>query len=107
MFGLFAPRLPQISSEDLAGRLQSDTAPFVLDVREPAEYARGHIPGSQLVPLGTLGARLQDLPRDREIAVVCMSGGRSASATQLLLKNGFQAVNVAGGMLGWRGPVER
>lgn len=107
MFGLFAGRMPQVTAQELEGRLQSDTAPIVVDVREPAEYAGGHIPGSRLMPLGTLGARLQDLPRDREIVLVCRSGARSASATQMLLQSGFQAINMAGGMMGWRGPVER
>lgn len=107
MFGLFAPRQPQVSTREVAERLKAGSAPFILDVREPAEYAGGHIPGSKLVSLGTLGSRLQDLPRDREIVVVCRSGARSASATQLLIQNGFHAINMAGGMMAWQGPVER
>lgn len=107
MFGLFAPRMPQVSAQEVEQRLQAGQAPFILDVRELSEYKGGHIPGSKLISLGTLGARLQDLPRDREIVVVCRSGARSASATQHLLQAGFQAINMAGGMLAWRGPLER
>lgn len=107
MFGLSTPRMPQISAQEVEQRLQAGSVPFILDVREPSEYRGGHIPGSQLISLGTLGARLQDLPRDREIVVVCRSGARSASATQHLIQSGFQALNMAGGMLAWRGPVER
>lgn len=107
MFGLSSGRMPQVSAQEVEGRVQSGSEPFILDVREPSEYAGGHIPGSRLMPLGTLGERLQDLPRDREIVVVCRSGARSASATQLLVQSGFRAVNMAGGMMGWRGKVEQ
>lgn len=107
MFGVFSARMPQISAEEVQGRMKDGSAPYILDVREPSEYAQGHIPGSQLISLGTLASRHQDLPKDREIVVVCRSGARSASATQHLLQAGFQAVNMAGGMLSWRGPVER
>lgn len=107
MFGLFGPRVPEIAPEALAERVRTGEAPVIVDVREPGEYASGHIPGSRLMPLGTLGARLMDLPRDQEIVLVCHSGGRSGHATQHLLKSGFQAVNMVGGMMAWRGPVER
>lgn len=107
MFGLFAPQTPEVAAHELEGRLQADPAPFVLDVREVSEYSQGHISGSRNVPLGTLGSRLEDLPRDQEIVVVCRSGGRSSAATKQLLQAGFQAVNMVGGMMAWRGAVER
>jgi len=78
---------------------------LVLDVREPAEYdgPLGHIPGARLVPLGSLLARLDEIPRDRPIVAVCRAGGRSAQATVLLGKHGFDRVaNLPGGMLRWR-----
>ncbi len=84
----------------------------VLDVREPEEYdgPLGHIRGAVLVPLGELGKRAQDLPKDRPIVAVCRAGGRSAQATVILRKAGFdQIANLAGGMLRWRAaghPVE-
>ncbi|WP_395703908.1 MBL fold metallo-hydrolase [Aquabacterium sp.] len=77
----------------------------VVDVREPAEFsdALGHVPGARLVPLSELAARAGELARERPIVTVCRSGARSAQATVLLQRSGFQAVaNLAGGMLRWR-----
>lgn len=73
----------------------------VLDVREPDEWAAGHIPGAQHLPLGQLVARQAELPPGRELVVVCRSGGRSSQATAYLLASGRQAVNLDGGMQAW------
>lgn len=73
----------------------------VLDVREPEEWAAGHVPGAQHVPLGELVARQGELPDDREVVVVCRGGGRSARATAYLLAAGRHAVNLDGGMQAW------
>ncbi len=84
----------------------------VIDVREPDEYsgAFGHILGSKLIPLGSLVARLEELPKDKPLVMVCRSGARSAQATVLLKNKGIAKVaNLAGGMLRWRAqrfPVE-
>ena len=84
----------------------------VIDVREPDEYsgAFGHILGAKLVPLGSLVARLEELPKDKPLVMVCRSGARSAQATVLLKNKGVAKVaNLAGGMLRWRAqrfPVE-
>jgi len=72
---------------------------FLLDVREPLELAVEHAPGALNIPLGQLRARLGELPRDREILVICRSGQRAYSATRILLQEGFKARNLAGGML--------
>jgi rhodanese-related sulfurtransferase len=72
---------------------------FLLDVREPVELAVENVPGSLNIPIGQLRARLDELPRDREIHVVCRSGQRAYFATRILLQNGFKAKNVSGGML--------
>jgi rhodanese-related sulfurtransferase len=75
---------------------------LILDVREPAEWAAGHIPGATLISLGDLTARLGELPRDRTIVVVCRSGNRSAQGRDTLLAAGFSAVtSMAGGMTDW------
>lgn len=105
MFG--NPTVPEISSQEAQERIASAERPFVLDVREPDEYASGHIPGSKLIPLGTLPNHLDELPKDQPIIVVCHAGGRSAHATQHLVQSGYQAVNMMGGMMSWQGPVER
>ncbi len=84
----------------------------VIDVREPDEYsgAFGHIHGAKLVPLGSLVARIEELPKDQPLVMVCRSGARSAQATVLLKNKGVAKVaNLAGGMLRWRAqrfPVE-
>jgi rhodanese-related sulfurtransferase len=72
---------------------------FILDVREPYELAVESVPGAVNIPLGQLRSRLNELPKDKEINVVCRSGGRAYYATRILLQNGFKALNVTGGML--------
>jgi rhodanese-related sulfurtransferase len=72
---------------------------LLLDVREPIELAVECAPGAVNIPLGQLRARLGELPRDREILVICRSGQRAYSATRVLLQNGFKARNLSGGML--------
>ena len=72
---------------------------FLLDVREPVELAVEQAPGAVNIPLGQLRARLGELPRDREILVICRSGQRAYYATRLLRQHGFNARNLSGGML--------
>ena len=72
---------------------------FLLDVREPFELAVENLPDALNIPLGQLRARLGELPRDKEILVICRSGQRAYSATRILLQKGFKARNLAGGML--------
>jgi len=72
---------------------------FLLDVREPVELVVESVPGAVDIPLGQLRSRLGELPRDREIHVICRSGQRAYYATRLLLQNGFKARTLAGGML--------
>jgi rhodanese-related sulfurtransferase len=70
---------------------------FLLDVRTPAEYAKGALPQSTNIPVDQLRDRLSELPRDRQIAVTCQVGLRGHVATRLLRQHGFNAVNVKGG----------
>jgi len=77
----------------------------IVDVREHTEFngALGHVPGARLVPLGSLPARAPEFSKERPIVTVCRSGARSAQASILLRKAGFEKVaNLAGGMLRWR-----
>jgi rhodanese-related sulfurtransferase len=75
---------------------------FLLDVRTPEEYAQGHIAGSTLIPLDTLSSRLNELPREGIILVICRSGARSARARDLLLASGFSQVSsIQGGFQAW------
>jgi len=73
----------------------------VIDVREPAEYVAGHVPGARLIPLGNLPAHLRELPRDRPVYVICASGNRSGAAADFLIRAGIDARSVAGGTHGW------
>ena len=72
---------------------------FLLDVRNPQELAVESVPGAVNIPLTQLRLRLGELPRDREILVICRSGQRAYYATRILLQNGFKARNISGGML--------
>ena len=72
---------------------------FLLDVREPVELAVESVPGAVNIPMGQLRSRLGELPRDREIHVICRSAQRAYYATRILLQNGFKARNISGGML--------
>jgi NADPH-dependent 2,4-dienoyl-CoA reductase/sulfur reductase-like enzyme/rhodanese-related sulfurtransferase len=72
---------------------------FLLDVRNPGELAVEQVPGAVNIPLPHLRGRLGELPRDREILVICRSGQRAYYATRILLQNGFNVRNIAGGML--------
>lgn len=107
---LFGPPVPAVTPEDVEAKLKARPAPFLLDVRQPAEYRDGHIAGAALIPLDELAGRLRELPKDREIVCVCRSGNRSGSAARQLIRAGYNAVNVRGGMLAWeagRRPVKR
>ena len=72
---------------------------FLLDVRNPPELAVGSVPGALNIPLPQLRARLGELPRDREILIICQTAKRAYYATRILLQNGFKARNISGGML--------
>lgn len=95
------PGHKDVSVHDLARSLE--TAPVIVDVREPWEYAEGHVPGAILIPLGQLAARVDELPGEEPIYVICRSGNRSVTASTLLIEAGKRDVrNVAGGMLAWQ-----
>lgn len=95
----------QLPAPDLAELVARGEAPTIIDVRTPEEYAEGHVPGSRLVPLDQLPFALAQLPRDRTLYLICRSGSRSDYAGQWLAQQGFDVVNVAGGMLYWTGPL--
>ena len=82
----------------------------IIDVRDPWEYERDHIPGARLVPLAQLGARLEEIDPERPLLMVCEVGERSRLAAEFLHEAGFPAVyNLKGGMIAWRNyrlPVE-
>jgi rhodanese-related sulfurtransferase len=87
--------VPEVLSTDLPA------GAFLLDVREDDEWAAGHAPGAVHVRLREVGAHVAELPRDREVYVICRTGHRSAYAAEALAAGGLNAINVADGMTGW------
>lgn len=74
----------------------------VIDVREPGEFADGHVPGALLMPLSTIPLRVSEIDRDETHYLICEAGGRSAQACAFLAAQGFDVVNVGGGTGMWR-----
>lgn len=73
----------------------------LLDVREDDEWQRGHAPNAQHIPMGDVPARMDEIDPDKELFVICHAGGRSQRVAQYLKRNGYEPVNVDGGMLAW------
>ena len=92
-------RTPQVSSRTAQSLI--DAGALLLDVREPEEWNEGHAPQAVLIPMADVLARRQELPTDRRIVVICRSGGRSAAITESLRNQGYDAVNLTGGMCAW------
>ncbi|MEK6976571.1 MAG: HesA/MoeB/ThiF family protein [Candidatus Thermoplasmatota archaeon] len=93
-----APEVPVVLAQALTGH---ESEVFLLDVREPDEHEEQAIPGSHLIPLGSLQRRVAEVPKDRQVVVYCAVGGRSARATEFLRRNGVEAVNLHGGIRAW------
>ena len=74
----------------------------VLDVRETIEFEQAHVPGSLHIPLMELPARLDEVPTDDRLLVVCAVGARSARAVEYLVQHGRDAVNLEGGLVEWQ-----
>ncbi len=98
----------QVTVEEAQIRATQGSA-AILDVREPDEWAAGHIPGAIHIPLGELEQRLGELSQDRPLVAACRSGSRSARATKFLQGRGYEVANLVGGMKSWqrsRLPIE-
>jgi rhodanese-related sulfurtransferase/TusA-related sulfurtransferase len=96
-----------ISLDELLTQLDGDEKVTVLDVREPAEYAFGHIPGAISIPLGELEERFIELNKEDHYYIVCRSGARSDLAAKKLTEKGFENVkNVLSGIKDWKGPIQ-
>jgi rhodanese-related sulfurtransferase len=91
----------EVTPEEIRARLSRGEDVFLLDVREPDEVQEWAYPIGVNIPLGQLGARLDELPQDRTIVVACHVGGRSAQAATALSEAGWTAENLTGGALAW------
>ena len=96
-----------VTNAELQQQLERDDV-IVLDVREPAEYAFGHIEGAVSIPLGELENRTAELDPEKEVVVICRTGNRSDFAAKQLADNGFKRVkNAVEGMTQWNGSIEQ
>jgi rhodanese-related sulfurtransferase len=91
--------VPEIDVEELA-RLREGGVVLV-DVRQPDEYETFRVPGAVLVPLADVPERIEDIPEDQTVYVICATGARSARAVEYLNRQGSDSVNVAGGSKAW------
>lgn len=92
--------LASIDADTAAAAVTSGSL-LLLDVREYDEWMAGHAPAARHIPMSALPSRVDELPRDARIACVCRSGGRSGQVTEWLGRQGFDAVNLTGGMRQW------
>jgi rhodanese-related sulfurtransferase len=102
-----APATPAVPLPDTVTVTEAsalrDAGAFVLDVREPEEWAQVHIPGAVLIPLDELPGRLAEVPRDRDVVVVCRTGHRSEVGRNILRQAGFARVtSLDGGVTEWQ-----
>jgi adenylyltransferase/sulfurtransferase len=95
--------MKEMTVRELKTRLDRGDRPFLLDVRQPEEFAESRVEGSVLISLNELPGRVGELDPSRELIVICRSGARSARACQLLEERGFRDVtNLVGGNLAWQ-----
>jgi len=95
--------LPQWTVWDVQRQIERDADLFVLDVRQPQEWAAGHIPQAVHITGAELPERAGEVPEERHVAVMCGSGYRSSVAASLLKHRGYpNVVNVLGGMSAWQ-----
>ena len=107
----FAGEPKNISSTQAQALLAKDKKIVLLDVRTPEEYRQAHLHGALLIPLGELGKRAQEIPRDKPVLVYCSVGARSVSAAGLLASRGYREIyQISDGLVGWYKngyPIER
>jgi rhodanese-related sulfurtransferase len=99
------PAVPTISPAELHALIARHAFFALVDVREPAEFAAGHIPGAVSLPLSGLSATYHQIPKGLRLVVYCRTGHRSAKAVEFLRANGYElAVSLAGGYTAYTAP---
>lgn len=98
-YNQYMSNIPEIDVNEAKSRIEAGSV--LVDVREQNEYDQEHIAGSLLIPLSEFEARFEELPKDKELVMQCRSGARSGQATEFLNAQGYNAVNMTGGILAW------
>jgi rhodanese-related sulfurtransferase len=93
---VFGPHVPTVTPD------QVETGAYLLDVREPDEWAAGHAPGAHHLPMMEVPARMAEVPTDGDVVVICRAGGRSGQVVAYLIQQGWDNLhNLEGGMQAW------
>ena len=95
--------MKEFTAKEVENLLTQGKKVNIVDVREVEEIEAGKIPGAIHIPLGLLEFRMHELDKSKEYILVCRSGGRSGRAYQFLEGQGFNVINMTGGMLAWEG----
>lgn len=96
----------KITPLEVEKSLRTNKPMHLIDVREADELKEGKIAGVIHIPLGLLESRMNELDKDTEYAIICRSDRRSGEATEFLTSHGYQAKNMVGGMIDWKGSLE-
>ena len=96
----------EITPSELQAMLAGPEPPLLVDVREPVEAQFAQIDGSVLIPMNSLPYRLQDIPKNRPVALYCHHGLRSLYAAEWLARQGYDALSLEGGIDRWAAEVE-
>jgi adenylyltransferase/sulfurtransferase len=98
--------IPEVTPAEFVARRERGETLTLLDVREPWELDVASVPGVLHIPMGEVPERVAEIDRTRQVAVLCRSGRRSLEVAKYLQQNGFDAVNLAGGILAWSRDVD-
>ena len=97
--------MKEITAKEVESFINKGKALNIIDVREVDEVTEGKIPGAVNIPLGHVESRMDELDKSKEYIMVCRSGGRSGRAAEFLQSQGYNVINMQGGMLAWKGEV--
>jgi rhodanese-related sulfurtransferase len=101
---LFGGGMPQIDIETYLEEYYQQNNHVLIDVRTAREFKSGHIPRAKNIALKDIGAKLQEIPEDKPVILVCQTGGRSSAATRTLMQAGYEnVINLKGGTSRWQG----
>ena len=98
--------VPEITPAEFLARRQAGENLTLLDVREDWELAVASVPDITHIPMGQVADRVGEIERDKTVVVLCRSGRRSLEVARFLKQNGFDSVNLAGGILAWSRDVD-